>query len=155
MLNNHKIRLMTKLAIYEKEDGKEDIRLGRYYRGDYVRYQLLKTIVAVTCGYLILVLMTILYYMEYLIAEAVKLDYAAIGRTLLGSYLVLLLAFSGISMLGYTIKYNRSRKKLAKYYRMLKRLRTIYREEKEPVMPQGIPEGGWTSEEPDDDGTDR
>ena len=47
MLNNRKVRLMTKLAIYEKEDGKEDIRLGRYYRGDYVRYQLLKTIVAV------------------------------------------------------------------------------------------------------------
>lgn len=136
MLNNHKIRLMTKLAIYEKEDGKEDIRLGRYYRVDYVRYQLLKTIVAVTFGYLILVLMTILYNMEYLIAEAVRLDYAAIGRTMLGVYLVLLLAFSGMAVLGYTIKYNRSRKKLAKYYRMLKRLRTIYRDEKEPVMSQ-------------------
>lgn len=137
MLNNHKIRLMTKLSIYEKKDGKEDIRLGRYYRVDYVRYQLLKTIVAVTFGYLILVLMAILYNMEYLIAEAVRLDYAAIGRTLLGIYLVLVLAFSGIAVLGYTIKYNRSRKKLAKYYRMLKRLRTIYREEKEPVTLQG------------------
>jgi len=136
MLNNHKIRLMTKLSIYEKKDGKEDIRLGRYYRVDYVRYQLLKTIVAVTFGYLILVLMAILYNMEYLIAEAVRLDYAAIGRTLLGIYLVLVLAFSGIAVLGYTIKYNRSRKKLAKYYRMLKRLRTIYREEKEPVTLQ-------------------
>jgi len=136
MLNNNKTRLMTKLSIYEKKDGKEDIRLGRYYRVDYVRYQLLKTIVAVTFGYLILVLMAILYNMEYLIAEAVRLDYAAIGRTLLGIYLVLVLAFSGIAVLGYTIKYNRSRKKLAKYYRMLKRLRTIYREEKEPVTLQ-------------------
>jgi len=147
MLNNHKIRLMTKLAIYEKEDGKEDIRLGKYYRVDYVRYQLLKTIVAVTCGYLILVLMTILYNMEYLIAEAVKLDYAAIGRNLLGIYLVLLLAFSGIAVLGYTIKYNRSRKRLAKYYRMLKRLRAIYREEKEPVMLQERQEKKPSAEE--------
>lgn len=151
MLNNHKIRLMTKLAIYEKEDGKEDIRLGKYYRVDYVRYQLLKTIVAVTCGYLILVLLTILYNMEYLIAEAVKLDYAAIGRTMLGIYLVLLLAFSGIAVLGYTIKYNRSRKKLAKYYRMLKRLRTIYREEKEPLMVQDGQEDELSMEEFDTD----
>lgn len=151
MLNNHKIRLMTKLAIYEKEDGKEDIRLGKYYRVDYVRYQLLKTIVAVTCGYLILVLLTILYNMEYLIAEAVKLDYAAIGRTMLGIYLVLLLAFSGIAVLGYTIKYNRSRKKLAKYYRMLKRLRTIYREEKEPLMVQDGQEDELSTEEFDTD----
>ena len=151
MLNNHKIRLMTKLAIYEKEDGKEDIRLGKYYRVDYVRYQLLKTIVAVTCGYLILVLLTILYNMEYLIAEAVKLDYAAIGRTMLGIYLVLLLAFSGIAVLGYTIKYNRSRKKLAKYYRMLKRRRTIYREEKEPLMVQDGQEDELSTEEFDTD----
>ena len=146
MLNNRKIRLMTKLAIYEKEDGKEDIRLGKYYRVDYVRYQLLKTIVAVTCGYLILVLMTILYYMEYLIAEAVKLDYAAIGRTMLGVYLVLLLAFSGIAVLGYTIKYNRSRKKLAKYYRMLKRLCTIYRAESEAVTEQDGQEEAMSAE---------
>lgn len=151
MLNNHKIRLMTKLAIYEKEDGKEDIRLGRYYRVDYVRYQLLKTIVAVTGGYLILVLMTILYNMEYLIAEAVKLDYATIGRTMLGIYLVLVLAFSGIAVLGYTVKYNRSRKKLAKYYRMLKRLRTIYQEEKEPLMLQRSQEGEASAEEFDEE----
>ncbi len=134
MLNNRKVRLMTKLAIYEKEDGKEDIRLGKYYRVDYVRYQMLKTLVAVTFGYLILVLLTILYNAEYLIAEAVKLDYAAIGRTLLGVYLVLVLVFVGLAGIGYTVKYNRSRKKLAKYYQMLKRLRTIYKEEKDPAM---------------------
>lgn len=134
MLNNRKVRLMTKLAIYEKEDGKEDIRLGKYYRLDYVRYQMLKTLVAVTFGYLILVLLTILYNAEYLIAEAVKLDYAAIGRTMLGIYLVLLLVFVGLAGIGYTVKYNRSRKKLAKYYQMLKRLRTIYKEEKDPAI---------------------
>ncbi len=137
MLNNRKVRLMTKLAIYEKEDGKEDIRLGKYYRVDYVRYQMLKTLVAVTFGYLILVLLTIIYNAEYLIAEAVKLDYAAIGRTMLGIYLVLVLVFVGIAGIGYTVKYNRSRKKLGKYYQMLKRLRTIYREEKDPAMMLG------------------
>lgn len=133
MLNNRKVRLMTKLAIYEKEDGKEDIRLGKYYRLDYVRYQMLKTLVAVTFGYLILVFLTILYNAEYLIAEAVKLDYAAIGRTMLGIYLMLVLVFVGLAGIGYTVKYNRSRKKLAKYYQMLKRLRMIYKEEKDPA----------------------
>lgn len=131
MLNNKKIRLMTKLAIYEKEDGIEDTRLGKYYRIDYVRYQLLKTIVAVTIGYLILVLLAVLYNIEYLIAEAVKLDYVTIGRTMLGIYLILVFTFGGAACIGYTVKYNQSRKKLGKYYQMLKKLRTIYREEKE------------------------
>lgn len=133
MLNNHKIRLMTKLSIYEKEDGKEDIRLGRYYRVDYVRYQLLKTIVAVTFGYLILVFLTAVYNAEYLIAEAVKLDYATIGKTMLGIYLILLLVFGGMASVGYTIKYNMSRKKLARYYRMLRKLRVITQEDKNPT----------------------
>ena len=139
MLNNQKVRLMTKLAIYEKEDGKEDIRLGRYYRIDYVRYQVLKTIVAVTFGYLILVLMTILYNIEYLIAEAVVLDYATIGRTMLGIYLILLFVFGGAAGIGYTVKYNQSRKKLAKYYLLLKRLKNIYRNEKDMASAQESP----------------
>ena len=140
MLNNQKVRLMTKLAIYEKEDGKEDIRLGRYYRIDYVRYQILKTIVAVTFGYLILILLTILYNIEYLIAEAVVLDYATIGKTILGIYLMILLVFGGAAGIGYTIKYNQSRKKLAKYYQLLKRVKTIYHEENDSAATQESPE---------------
>lgn len=48
MLNDRKIRLMTKLALYERKEGKEDIKLSKYYRTDYVRLQVLKTVVAVT-----------------------------------------------------------------------------------------------------------
>ncbi len=129
MLNNRKVRLMTKLALYETKEGKDDIKLSRYFRTDYVRFQLLKTIVAVTVGYLIVVFMTMLYRAEYLIAEAVKLDYAAIGKTLFGFYILVLVAFGGAAAIGYMIQYNLSRKKVAKYYQMLKRLRNMYKEE--------------------------
>lgn len=131
MLNNRKIRLMTKLAIYETKEGKDDIKLGKYYRLDYVRFQLLKTIIAVTVGYLIVVLMLAMYRAEYLIAEAVKLDYATIGKNLLGIYIVVELVFVVATVIGYTLKYNISRKKLAKYYKMLKKLRSMYGEEGE------------------------
>ena len=30
MLNERKIRLMTQLAIYEKKEGREDMKLARY-----------------------------------------------------------------------------------------------------------------------------
>ncbi|MDF2593610.1 MAG: hypothetical protein K0S75_3076, partial [Clostridia bacterium] len=42
MLNTNKVRLMTKLALYETKEGKEDIRLSKYYKTDYVRYQVIK-----------------------------------------------------------------------------------------------------------------
>ena len=50
MLNNRKVRLMTRLAIYEQTEGKEDVRISKYFRTDYVRLNVLKSIVAVTVG---------------------------------------------------------------------------------------------------------
>ena len=44
---------MSRLAMYEQNEGKEDVRLSKYFRTDYVRLNVLKTVVAVTVGYLL------------------------------------------------------------------------------------------------------
>ena len=44
MLNFKKIRLMTKLAVYEKKDGKEDIHLASIIKRT-IRFQVLKSII--------------------------------------------------------------------------------------------------------------
>ncbi len=121
---------MTKLALYEKKQGKRDILLSRYYRGDYVRMELLKTLVSVTLGSFLLVLAVIIYKAEYLIAEATRLDYISIGKTLLGMYIIIMVVFGILSVVGYTVKYNLSRKKLARYFRLLKRLRKMSNDER-------------------------
>ena len=46
MVNNRKVRLMTRLAIFEKKEGQEDIKLGNFFRTDYVRLKVLKTVVS-------------------------------------------------------------------------------------------------------------
>lgn len=134
MLNNRKIRLMTKLAAYENKEGKEDIRLSKYYKTDYVRLQVLKSIAATTFGYLLLLLMICIYKSEYLIQNAVSLDYRSIGMTILGYFIVIQTISIIGTMIGYSIKYDRSRKKLSKYFNLLKRLRIIYKEEDGSLM---------------------
>ena len=47
MINNEKVKLMTKLAIYEKKN-EEDIKLSKYYKVDYVKHNILKTLITVT-----------------------------------------------------------------------------------------------------------
>lgn len=131
MLNEQKIRLMTKLALYEKKAGREDIKLSTYYKTDYVRMQILKTIISVTIGYLLILLLVLIYKSEYLIAEAVNLDYVKIGKALLIIYLCMLVVFCFFAAIGYSIKYKMSRKNLAGYYQMLKELKMIYHEEDE------------------------
>ncbi len=129
MINIRKTRLMTKLALYETGEGREDIRLSKYYKTDYVRLQILKTVLAVTVGYILILLMVGLYKSEYLIAEAVNLDYRAIGITVLVIYIILLTIYIVGTIIGYSIKYDLSRGKLTRYFRLLNIMKKIYREE--------------------------
>ena len=129
MLNNRKIRIMTKLATYEEKEGREDIKLSKYYKTDYVRLNILKTVMSATFGYLLLLIMLAVYKSEYLIENAVNLDYKSLFTTILGYYLVILTVMIVGTLIGYSIKYDRSRKQLSQYFRMLKKLRIIYREE--------------------------
>jgi hypothetical protein len=129
MLNNDKIRLMTKLAVYENKEGKEDIRLSKYYKTDYVRYQAIKSIISATFGYLLILVLIIAYKSEYLIKYAITLDYKTLGIYILGIYIIIIAVYGLASIVGYSIKYDLSRKKLSRYFKLLKRLSKIYNEE--------------------------
>lgn len=136
MIDDRKVRLMTQLALYEKKEGKEDIKLSKFYRTDYVRLQVLKTGVMVTIAYFLILVMIVIYQSEYLIANAVALDYKGIGLKVLGVYLVLLTIFLISTLLGFSIKYRYSRKKLSVYFRRLKKLRHMYRVEDGEITEQ-------------------
>lgn len=129
MLNTDKIRQMTKLAVYESKEGKEDIRLSKYYKTDYVRYQTIKSIICATIGYLLILLLIAVYKSEYIIRYAITLDYKSIGMTVLGIYIIVAAIYGLASLAGYSIKYDISRKKLAHYFKLLKRLGKIYQDE--------------------------
>ncbi len=129
MLNNDKIRLMTKLALYESKEGKEDIRLSKYYKTDYVRYEIIKSIICATLGYALILFLIFIYRSEYIIANAVTLDYKSIGIYILGVYIMIVSAYGLGTAVAYSIKYDKSRKKLGRYYKLLQRLSKIYNEE--------------------------
>ncbi len=129
MLNNKKIRLMTKLAVYENKDGKEDIHLSKYYKTDYVRFQVLKSIISATVGYVLVLALIGVYKMEYIIKNAVTLDYKNIGTYILGFYIMVITIYGLGSVLIFSLKYDISRKKLSKYYKLLRRLNKIYKDE--------------------------
>lgn len=90
MLNNEKIKLMTKLAVYEQKEGREDIKLSRYYKTDFIRFQILKSIVCVTISYVIVLGVLAFYNMEYLITNAVSMNYGALITYIVAIYVLLL-----------------------------------------------------------------
>ena len=131
MLNNRKIRLMTQLAIYEKKEGRPDFRLAKYYKLDYARFHVLKTILWVTIAYICGLALFAMYNLEYWLDNALTMDYKALGMKVLGIYIAVISVYVVGAFVGYSIYYTVSRKKLGRYYKMLGRLKGMYKEEDE------------------------
>lgn len=129
MLNEKKIRLMTKLALFEENEGKEDIKLDRYYRIDYIRYQVLKTMLCVTLGYLIVLASIMIYQSEYIFDKITSIDYKSIGIYILLVYLFILIFYSFITGIVSYFRYEKAKKKMKKYKKNLRALRLFYKQE--------------------------
>lgn len=129
MIHNQKTRLMTRCAIYDKHEGADDLKKARFFRADYVRLEILKTIIGVTVGYLIILLMIIMYNLEFLIKNALQLNYKMLGTKALAYYILILAVYIVFALGRSKYEYIKSHKRLAKYYRMLGRIRKISEEQ--------------------------
>lgn len=115
MLNEEKIRIMTRAAIYEKGKGREDIKINTYGGSDYVRFNILKTLIGVTIGAVLIFGLYVVYNMEYFMANMMKLDLMKLGRELLVIYLIFLAVYTAVSIIVYQRRYAAARKRL-KFY---------------------------------------
>ena len=132
MVSEQKVRLMIRLADYESYQGKQDLARTKYYKMYYIRLQILKTLVCVTCAVLLIAVIAGLNNMEYLITNALELDYMGIGRTYLIIYILLLVLFSFVTVSVASVQYEVSKKRVKEYYLDLQELIRYYeREEKE------------------------
>ena len=129
MLSEKKIRLMTKMAIYEEKTGKEDLKLNQYYRMDFVRLKVILTIVSVSVGLFLLFIMGCMYNVEYILAEAVDLDYKALWWKYLGIYLVILGIYVLAAVIGYSIFYGKAKKNMKPYIKNMRLLNQMYEKE--------------------------
>ena len=51
MLDERRIKLMTRMASYEDTEGKKMIPISHYFRSDYVGFNMAKTAVSVTIAF--------------------------------------------------------------------------------------------------------
>ncbi len=126
VLNQEKVRVMTKLAIYREKEGKEDLKVNKYFKYDYLRLQMIKAFVNSTIGCLLIVALAGLYHMEYLILNLTKLDFEAMGKYVLLIYLMVSLFYIIVAIASASLRYNRATKGLIKYNSLLNKLRKYY-----------------------------
>ena len=122
MLNEDKIRIMSRCAMYEKGQGKEDLAVNRYYQGDYVRLNTLKTLIGVTVGFVLCFGLYLVLRAEYYMENIVGMDLMAFARNVLMYYVIVLVIFAVISIVFYGWNYTDTQKRVRWYYQDLKAL---------------------------------
>lgn len=130
MLNEERIKLMTKMACYEENEGKKNVAIGNYFRGDYIALQVIKSIVSATVAFVIIFAMFIFYDFEVFMADIYKMDLLQFGKTVIIAYLIFTAAYAFISYGVYTYRYTKARRSLKIYYNNLKKLSYLYDREK-------------------------
>ncbi len=128
MLNEERIILMTKMESYEQNEGKKNMQIGNYFRGDYISIQVMKSVIGATLAFVIGFALYILCQLETFLEEVYKMDLIAFAKNVLIYYSVTVVAYGVISYLVYSYRYSKARKSLKNYYDHLKKLNALYRD---------------------------
>ena len=126
MLSKKKIKIMFCIAEYEKGIGHKDLRIVRFYKNDYIRLSLLKSMVYVTLAYVLILALIVMYNMETIISNAIALPYKDIVLWVAGVYVLLVIVYAFISVFIYSRKYNAAWIRVKRYFRYLKYLNKNY-----------------------------
>jgi len=126
MLNEEKIRLMARLASYEEHEGRRDVSIHGYFRGDYISFQLLISAIYATVGFALAVAMYVLYNLENFLADFYKMDVVEFFKDILSKYWLVLGIYLVISYFVYAYRYSRARKHIKRYQQLLRVLQQHY-----------------------------
>ena len=103
MLDKRKIRLMIKMASYEKQGAEEDLKISSYYKKDYVSMNVWATAIWFTIGYAIVAALIAFCTLEQILEKLTILKLLLLMGTAVGGYLILLILYcTGARTVSYT-----------------------------------------------------
>lgn len=144
MLNEKKIALMTKMAIYEQKEGRKSLPMSKYYRSDYISLRIINTVIVTTIAFFLVVGLAVLVNVEKLLDELVSMDLMKIGKNILIAYIVVILFHIAMTYIVYSYRFKKYRKGLNEYNGRLKKLYAINKQKSKQVHSQG----GLENEQP-------
>ncbi len=135
MIDPERVCEMTKLAAYEKYEGKKYRSVMQMFRSDFVGRHLLKAFFCATAVYGILLFMWGVYYMDELMANLSSMDLIKFGTDVLVKYLFFLIVYLIAVYIYANLFYAAGRRNLKRHIRRLKKLGRLYREQEERTAP--------------------
>ena len=135
MVNEERLQHMIKMAVFDKEDGKECRPMAQYARNDYVALKLLGSFVTGTIAFGLLFVMWALYETEELLDTLNTMNLTGFLIPLAIKYVIFLFFYMMITYIVYQKRYTDGRKKVKKYYNSVKKLNRLYEREDKLKSP--------------------
>ena len=129
MVDEKKLRLMIRLARYEQKDGKEDLRISRYYRRDYVGAALLKNFFLATIAYILILAFIVIGNLDLLLDSLSDWNLRPLIAAVILGYLFVLGIYSVITYTVARLRYARAQKSVKAYGEKLELLEQLYSRE--------------------------
>ena len=130
MINKEKVELMTKMASYEQNQGKEDLKISAYYRKDYVSIHVIYAIIGATIAYGLLVLLGAVCFIDFFTQGLSMSKVIVVGTMLLIGYAAFVVAYAVVTYIVYDYRFRKARARVKRYnYRLIDLLK-MYKKEK-------------------------
>ena len=129
MINERKVKLMTRMASYEQGKGKVDLKISAYYRKDYVSIHRLYTFFWVTIGYILALALVFMAGLEKWMDKMSMELFITVAAVIVVGYIALLIFNIIVSNRVYNRKHQDARMRVKKYNHDLTRLLKFYERE--------------------------
>lgn len=113
-MDKKRIRRMVKVERLICRDAREELKIARYYRSDYLGMMLLKNIFLVTVGYMILIGIYLVRNGDALLEGIYTSDLTILITMGVGGYVLLLCIYSVLTYMVCTLRFAKA-KKLERY----------------------------------------
>ena len=120
-----RIILMTRMASFEASE-KKKLVVSKYYRSDFVTFNMLKTGVCVTIAYIIIMGIRVFCDIDQYLSDIYKADWQGLFRMILTRYVIVLAVYLAFAFVLYSIRYTKAKSSVRVYQRALKKLISMY-----------------------------
>lgn len=131
MIDEKKVKLMTRMASYENNEGREDLKISAFYRKDYVSYHTVCSILWVTIGYGCLVLLIGISMFDKLLGSMSMGVLVTMAVAAVMGYFAVVVLYGVATYVIYNKRHQKARMRIKKYNHDLTRLLKIYEKENE------------------------
>lgn len=128
MVNEEKVKVMTRLALYEQKESKA-IKTAKYYKDDYIGLNMINTAILITVCYVFILLIGMIYKIDYLMNHITEIDIWGIGKKLVVIYIALVIIYMLLAYIVYSVRFRVAQESNKGYMEDLKKLCRMYKRE--------------------------